>query len=95
MARSLLSILTSLAFFATPLLAQHVFYTIDFEVADPNKFIGLAGNMEIPPQASTGNYFLWPGLQSAGQSGVFQTVLDGNKGWWLSPGYCCNGECPA
>ncbi|PMD38375.1 hypothetical protein L207DRAFT_585277 [Hyaloscypha variabilis F] len=47
--------------------------------------------MVVPPLQKAGVYYLWPGLQDTGNTGVYQEVLDGRKGsWWIAPGWCCS-----
>jgi len=47
--------------------------------------------MVVPPLQKAGVYYLWPGLQDTGNTGVYQEVLDGRKGaWWIGAGWCCN-----
>tara|TARA_R110002060_G_scaffold36097_3_gene46981 strand:+ start:366 stop:515 length:150 start_codon:yes stop_codon:yes gene_type:complete len=46
--------------------------------------------MTVPPIKQAGTYYLWPGLQDTGNTGVYQEVLDGRKGaWWIGAGWCC------
>ncbi|RDW66331.1 hypothetical protein BP6252_09966 [Coleophoma cylindrospora] len=55
------------------------------------EFIKFSMDMVAPtlPQAAT--YYLWPGLQDVGTSGVYQEVMDGRSGtWWIGAGWCCS-----
>ncbi|CZT51900.1 related to putative protein [Rhynchosporium secalis] len=44
-------------------------------------------DMTVPPIRRAGTYYIWPGLQDAGNTGVYQQVLDGRKG-------SCNPKLP-
>lgn len=47
-------------------------------------------DMIVPPIKQAGTYYLWPGLQDTGNTGVYQEVLDGRTGaWWIGAGWCC------
>lgn len=47
--------------------------------------------MTIPRLPKAGTYYLWPGLQDTGNTGVYQSVLDGRRGtWWVGSGWCCS-----
>ena len=46
--------------------------------------------MVAPTLQKAGVYYLWPGLQDTGSTGVYQEVLDGTSGyWWIGSGWCC------
>ncbi|KAH8596555.1 hypothetical protein B0O99DRAFT_685554 [Bisporella sp. PMI_857] len=47
--------------------------------------------MVVPTLPRAGVYYLWPGLQDTGNTGVYQQVLDGRSGtWWIGSGWCCS-----
>lgn len=47
--------------------------------------------MSVPTLKEAGTFYLWPGLQDSGGTGVFQEVLDGRSGtWWIGAGWCCS-----
>ncbi|KAK7545011.1 uncharacterized protein J3D65DRAFT_599610 [Phyllosticta citribraziliensis] len=53
-------------------------------------FVELSGQMVIPPLRSPGAYYIFPGLQPRYGGGIYQNVLDGNKGHWsFASGWCC------
>ena len=52
--------------------------------------------MVVPKLPKAGTYYLWPGLQDTGGTGVYQEVLDGRSGtWWIGAGWCCRYSFPA
>jgi len=62
-----------------------------YRVADKQKITSYTGSMVAPPLPKAGTYYLWPGLQPADNSGIFQPVLDGRSGsWWFGMGWCCS-----
>lgn len=76
-------------------LAAHVsavtWYYLDFTTPSGSYITSFSGTLVAPtlPQAAT--YYLWPGLQPAGNAGVLQQVLDGRSGeWWIGSGWCCS-----
>lgn len=76
-------------------LATHAsavtWYYLDFTTPSGSYITSFSGTMVAPtlPQAAT--YYLWPGLQPAGNTGVLQQVLDGRSGeWWIGSGWCCS-----
>lgn len=47
--------------------------------------------MIVPAIHEAATNYLWPGLQSTDNSGVYQNVLDGRSGgWWFGSGWCCS-----
>jgi len=59
--------------------------------SDTVQFTKFSMEMIAPTLASAGTYYLWPGLQDVGTSGVYQSVLDGRSGdWWIGAGWCCS-----
>ncbi|TIA37279.1 hypothetical protein D6C79_08110 [Aureobasidium pullulans] len=47
--------------------------------------------MIVPAIYEAATNYLWPGLQSTDNSGVYQNVLDGRSGgWWFGSGWCCS-----
>lgn len=54
------------------------------------EFMQFSMEMVAPTLPQAGTYYLWPGLQDVGTSGVYQEVLDGRSGtWWIGAGWCC------
>ncbi|WWC87616.1 uncharacterized protein L201_002506 [Kwoniella dendrophila CBS 6074] len=63
-------------------------HVLEFDTAANQQFIGLSGDMVVPPLPRAATYYLWPGLED--DTGVFQPVLDGRSGsWWIGTGWCC------
>ncbi|TAQ84889.1 hypothetical protein B7494_g6777 [Chlorociboria aeruginascens] len=59
--------------------------------SDAVQFTSFSGTMVVPSLPTAGTYYLWPGLQDIGTTGVFQSVLDGRSGtWWIGDGWCCS-----
>ncbi|XXG98923.1 hypothetical protein Hte_005255 [Hypoxylon texense] len=66
-------------------------YFLRYYPASGQKFTSFSGEMTIPKLPKAGVYYLWPGLQPADNSGVYQNVLDGRSGtWWIGSGWCCS-----
>ncbi|KUJ16291.1 uncharacterized protein LY89DRAFT_719044 [Mollisia scopiformis] len=62
-------------------------YTPDSSV----EFTEFSMDMVVPTLPEAATYYLWPGLQDVGTSGVYQEVLDGRSGdWWIGAGWCCS-----
>ena len=62
-----------------------------YRVGDNQKIVAYTGSMVAPTLPRAGVYYLWPGLQPADDSGIFQPVLDGRSGgWWFGMGWCCS-----
>ncbi|THW78307.1 hypothetical protein D6D18_09671 [Aureobasidium pullulans] len=75
---------------ATTTLAQD-WHFVAFTTPDGQEFISQSGNMIVPAIHEAATNYLWPGLQSTDNSGVYQNVLDGRSGgWWFGSGWCCS-----
>ncbi|KAH0333546.1 hypothetical protein KCU81_g9821, partial [Aureobasidium melanogenum] len=71
-------------------LAQD-WHFVAFTTPEGQEFISQSGNMIVPPIHEAATNYLWPGLQSTDNSGVYQNVLDGRSGsWWFGSGWCCS-----
>ena len=87
---STISSTLALSSMATVALAQSWNFAT-YRVADNQKITSYTGSMVAPPLPKAGTYYLWPGLQPADNSGIFQPVLDGRSGsWWFGMGWCCS-----
>jgi len=70
--------------------AAATWYFLRYFPPEGQKFTSLAGEMVIPSMPEPATYYLWPGLQPADSSGVYQNVLDGRSGtWFFGSGWCC------
>ncbi|KAI4765400.1 hypothetical protein E4T52_01786 [Aureobasidium sp. EXF-3400] len=64
---------------------------VAFTTPDGQEFISQSGNMIVPAIHEAATNYLWPGLQTTDNSGVYQNVLDGRSGgWWFGSGWCCS-----
>lgn len=70
-------------------------YFLTYYPPSGSQFVGFRGTMSSPKSIPTigGTYYIWPGLQTTDNSGVYQNVLnigDGSGSWWASSGWCCS-----
>ncbi|OTA55677.1 hypothetical protein K449DRAFT_173050 [Hypoxylon sp. EC38] len=86
----LVAVLASFLAFAGHVSAVSWYFLRYYSVSG-QKFTSFSGQMTIPALPKAGTYYLWPGLQPADNSGVYQNVLDGRSGtWWIGSGWCCS-----
>jgi len=83
--------LTTLLVGAASAEAAATWYFLRYFPPEGQKFTSLTGEMVIPSMPEPATYYLWPGLQPADSSGVYQNVLDGRSGtWFFGSGWCCH-----
>jgi len=82
------ALLISLLFTCT--FAQD-WHFVAFTTPSGQEFVSQSGNMIVPAIHEAATNYLWPGLQTTDNSGVYQNVLDGRSGgWWFGSGWCCS-----
>jgi hypothetical protein len=59
-------------------------YFLRYNTPSGSQFLSFFSTMLIPTLKKAGTYYLWQGLQSTDNSGVYQNVLDGqSETWWM------------
>ncbi len=97
--RSFYILLSSLAIFSS-VSAYEVssWHMVRYHLPSDSEFISFSGDMVIPPlkPISEGTYYVWPGLETPNDDGIYQNVLSGNSSgensgtWSYFSGYCCH-----
>lgn len=96
--RSSYTLLTSLATFSS-ISAYEVssWHMVRYHLPSDSEFTSFSGDMVIPPlkPVSEGTYYVWPGLETPKDDGIYQNVLSGNSNgensgtWSYFSGFCC------
>ena len=68
-----------------------------YHLPSDSEFTSFSGDMVIPPlkPVSEGTYYVWPGLETPNDDGIYQNVLSGNASgettgtWSYFSGFCC------
>ncbi|RDL32947.1 uncharacterized protein BP5553_08386 [Venustampulla echinocandica] len=87
-----LSVLIPLALLSSQTVHAANWYFLRWNTPSSSaQFQKFSMQMVTPTIQKAGVYYLWPGLQDTGNTGVYQEVLDGRSGtWWIGPGWCCS-----
>ena len=68
-----------------------------YHLPSGSELTSFSGDMSIPPlkSVSEGTYYVWPGLETPDDNGIYQNVLSGNASgefdgaWSYFSGFCC------
>lgn len=72
----------TLTLLASPASAVSWYFLVYYPAPGAH-FTAFSGSMMVPGIPGAATYYLWPGLQPADGSGVYQNVLDGTRRtWW-------------
>ena len=69
-----------------------------YHLPSDSEFTSFSGDMVIPPlkPVTEGTYYVWPGLETPHDDGIYQNVLSGNSSgynsgtWSYYSGFCCH-----
>jgi len=72
-------------------------HMVRYHLPSNSDFTSFSGDMVIPPlkPVSEGTYYVWPGLETPNDDGIYQNVLSGNISgedsgtWSYFSGFCC------
>ena len=73
-------------------------HMIRYHLPEGSGFTSFSGDMVIPPlkRVTAGTYYVWPGLETPDDNGIYQNVLGGNSSglqnggaWSYFSGFCC------
>ena len=97
--RTYYELLTSLSFLCS-ISAYEVtsWHMLRYHLPQGSSLTSFSGDMLIPPlkRVDEGTYYVWPGLETPDDNGIYQNVLGGNSSglvnggeWSYFSGFCC------